>query len=170
MIQPDILHTIGHTPMVRLDRLGKGLPVELLAKCEFLNPGGSTKERIAYRMLDEAERTGRIKPGDTLIEATSGNTGIGLAMAAAVRGYRLIIVMPEKMSREKQLVMERLGAQIVRTPNVAHESPESNFAVAERLQKETPNAHILDQWSNNDNWRAHYEGTAAEILEQTNGK
>lgn len=170
MILPDILHAIGNTPLVRLSRFGRDLPIEILAKCEFLNPGGSIKERIAYRMVEGAERSGRIKPGDTLIEATSGNTGIGLAMAAAVKGYRLIIVMPEKMSREKQLVMERLGAEIVRTPNAPHDSPESNFAVAERLCREIPNAHILDQWSNEDNWRAHYEGTAEEILRQTDGK
>jgi cystathionine beta-synthase len=171
MILNDILEAIGDTPMVRLSRIGRDYPVELLAKCEFLNPGGSVKERIARRMIEEAERAGRIKPGDTLIEATSGNTGIGLAMACAVKGYRLIIAMPEKMSQEKQVVMERLGARIVRTPTSAgHDSPESNFAVARRLQAEIPNAHILDQWTNPDNIAAHYFGTAEEILRQTDGK
>ncbi len=166
-----ILQAVGHTPMVRLNRVGKEYPVEILAKCEFLNPGGSTKERVAVRMVEEAERQGRLKPGDTLIEATSGNTGIGLAMACAVKGYRLIIVMPEKMSREKQLVMERLGAEIVRTPtDAAHDSPESNFGVAARLQREIPNAHILDQWTNPANPEAHYYGSAEEILQQTGGK
>lgn len=170
-IYPSILEVVGQTPMVRLNHVGKEYPVEILAKCEFLNPGGSIKERIAVRMVAEAERTGRIKPGDTLIEATSGNTGIGLAMACAVKGYRLIIVMPEKMSREKQLTMERLGAEIVRTPTeAAHDSPESNFGVAARLQREIPNAHILDQWTNVANPEAHVVGTAEEILVQTEGR
>ena len=105
--------------MVRLSRIGKALPCELLAKCEFMNPGGSVKDRIGVRMLLDAERAGRIKPGDTLIEPTSGNTGIGIAMAAAVRGYRVIITMPEKMSQEKQVVLEALGAEIIRTPTEA---------------------------------------------------
>jgi len=167
----NILETIGGTPMVRLNKIGAEFPVEILAKCEFMNPGGSVKERVAYRMIEEAEKSGRIKPGDTLIEATSGNTGIGLAMACAVKGYRLIITLPEKMSREKQITMEALGAEIVRTPtSAAHDSPESNFGVAERLRKEIPNAHILDQWTNPANPDCHYYGTGAEILEQTDGR
>ena len=171
MVYSSILEVVGQTPLVRLNKVGKEFDVEILAKCEFLNPGGSTKERVAVRMVEEAEKSGRIKPGDTLIEATSGNTGIGLAMACAVKGYRLIIVMPEKMSREKQLTMERLGAEIVRTPTeAAHDSPDSNFAVAQRLQRETPNAHILDQWTNPANPGAHYYGTAEEILQQTGGQ
>lgn len=166
-----ILETIGETPMVRLHKVGAEYPVEILAKCEFLNPGGSVKERVAYRMIEEAEESGRIKPGDTLIEATSGNTGIGLAMACAVKGYRLIITLPEKMSQEKQRTMEALGAEIVRTPTTAaHDSPESNFGVAERLQREIPNAHILDQWNNPANPDCHYYGTGEEILRQTGGK
>ncbi|WP_038473345.1 pyridoxal-phosphate dependent enzyme [Fimbriimonas ginsengisoli] len=170
-IYDNILQAIGQTPMVRLNKVGAEYPVEILAKCEFLNPGGSVKERVAYRMVEEAERQGRLKPGDTLIEATSGNTGIGLAMACAIKGYRLIITLPEKMSREKQLAMEALGAEIVRTPTgAAHDSPDSNFAVAERLCKEIPNAHILDQWTNPANPDSHYYGTAEEILEQTGGK
>src|SRR5689334_12241435 len=125
-ILPNILHAIGNTPMVRLNRIGSEYPVEIYAKCEFLNPGGSVKDRIGYRMVEMAERSGRIKPGDTLIEPTSGNTGIGLAVAAAVKGYRLIITMPMKMSMEKQVVLEALGATIVRTPTEApHDSPES---------------------------------------------
>lgn len=170
-IYDTILEAIGESPLVRLHSVGKELGCEILAKCEFLNPGGSIKERVALRMIEAAEASGRIKPGDTLIEATSGNTGIGLAMACAVKGYRLIITMPEKMSKEKQLTMEALGAEIVRTPTDApHESPESNFGVAERLQKEIPNAHILDQWTNPDNPGAHYFDTANEILQQTRGK
>jgi len=170
-ILPNILAAIGNTPLVRLNSIGKEYPVEILAKCEFLNPGGSVKDRIGWFMVEEAERTGRIKPGDTLIEPTSGNTGIGMAMAAAIKGYRLIITMPEKMSKEKQLMMEALGAEIVRTPTTAaHDSPESNFGVAEKLHKEIPNSHILDQFGNPDNPGAHYTTTAAEILEQTDGK
>lgn len=170
-ILENVLGAIGNTPMIRLNRIGAEYSCELLAKCEFLNPGGSVKERVALRMVEEAEKSGRIKPGDTLIEATSGNTGIGLAMACAVKGYQLIITMPEKMSREKQLTMERLGARIVRTPTTAgHDSPDSNFAVAERLHREIPNSHILDQWTNPANPDAHAFGTAEEILEQTGGR
>lgn len=168
---PDILHAIGNTPLVRINRLFKRYPVEVFAKCEFMNPGGSTKDRIGWRMVEMAERSGRIKPGDTLIEATSGNTGIGLAMAAAIKGYPLIITMPQKMSQEKQVVLEALGAKIVRTPTeAAHDSPESLFGVARRLQKEIPNSHILDQYVNEDNSLAHYEGTGPEILAQMEGR
>ncbi len=166
MIYDSILDAVGKTPVVRLNRVGSELDCELYAKCEFMNPGGSVKDRIAVRMLLEAERSGRIKPGDTLIEPTSGNTGIGLALAAAVRGYRMIITMPEKMSYEKQAVLEALGAEIIRTPTEAPwDSPESHIGVAKRLEKELPNAHILDQYSNPDNPLAHYYGTAEEILE-----
>ncbi len=170
-ILPDILSAIGNTPLIRLNSIGKEYPVEILAKCEFLNPGGSVKDRIGWFMVEQAERAGRIKPGDTLIEPTSGNTGIGLAMAAAIKGYRLIITLPEKMSAEKQLMMEALGAEIIRTPTTAaHDSPESNFGVAAKLQRELPNAHILDQFKNPNNPLAHYETTAAELIEQTDGK
>ena len=166
-----ILDTTGGTPMVRLSRIGKSLPCELLAKCEFMNPGGSVKDRIGVRMLLDAERAGRIKPGDTLIEPTSGNTGIGIAMAAAVRGYRVIITMPEKMSQEKQVVLEALGAEIIRTPTeAAWDSPESHIGVARRLKEVIPNAHILDQYSNPSNPNAHEEGTGREILDQCGGK
>jgi len=170
-IHDSILDAVGHTPMVRLARIGKDLPGELLAKCEFLNPGGSVKDRIGVRMLLDAEREGRIKPGDTLIEPTSGNTGIGIAMAAAVRGYRVIITLPEKMSQEKQVVLEALGAEIIRTPTeAAWDSPESHIGVARRLKDIIPNAHILDQYANPSNPLAHEEGTGREILEQTGGR
>lgn len=169
-VRPDVLRAVGHTPLVRLNRVGSEHPVEILVKCEFMNPGGSIKDRIAFAMIDEAERTGRIKPGDTLIEATSGNTGIGLAMAAAVRGYKLVICLPQKMSAEKQRTMEALGATIVRTrTEAAHDDADSNFSIAARMQRELPNAHILDQWTNPANIRAHYEGTAGEIVAQTGG-
>ena len=170
-IQASILESIGNTPMVRLRTIGRSSGCELLAKCEFLNAGGSVKDRIGKRMLEEAQSSGRIKPGDTLIEPTSGNTGIGLALAAAVYGYRMIITMPEKMSREKQVVLEALGAEIIRTPTeAAWDAPESHIGVARQLQRILPNAHILDQYSNPDNPLAHYHGTGAEIVEQTGGK
>lgn len=167
----NILEVIGHTPLVKINRLGRELKCNLYAKCEFLNPGGSVKDRIGYRMVVEAERSGRIKRGDTLIEPTSGNTGIGIALAGAVFGYRVIITLPEKMSREKQVVLAALGAEIIRTPTeAAWDSPESHIGVAKRLQKELPNAHILDQYSNPANPAAHYEGTGLEILEDLNGQ
>ncbi len=170
-IHDSILDAIGQTPMVRLRRIGAETGCEILVKCEYLNAGGSVKDRIGRRMLEEAQRSGRIRPGDTLIEPTSGNTGIGLALAAAVHGYRMIITMPEKMSREKQVVLEALGAEIIRTPTeAAWDAPESHIGVAKQLQKILPNAHILDQYSNPDNPNAHYDGTGAEIVEQTSGK
>eukprot|EP01138_Halocafeteria_seosinensis_P003369 gb/GECG01003445.1/.p1 GENE.gb/GECG01003445.1/~~gb/GECG01003445.1/.p1 ORF type:complete len:506 (+),score=63.12 gb/GECG01003445.1/:1-1518(+) len=175
--RPKILDSIdqfiGQTPMVRLNRIPKeeGVECEVLAKCEFFNSGGSVKDRIGKRMVEEAEKEGRIKPGDTLIEATSGNTGIGLALAAATKGYKMIITMPEKMSQEKVDVLKALGAQIVRTPDgTPWDSPESLFGVAERLHKEIPNSHILDQYKNAANPLVHYDETAEEILEATDGK
>ena len=170
-IRDSVLDAVGHTPLIRLGRIGRDLPCELLGKLEFLNPGGSVKDRIGVRMLLEAEKAGRIKPGDTLIEPTSGNTGIGMAMAAAVRGYRMIITMPEKMSREKQVVLEALGAEIIRTPTeAAWDSPESHIGVAKRLREVIPNSHILDQYANPDNPAAHELGTGPEIVEQCGGK
>jgi len=164
-----VLEAIGRTPLVRINRIAKDLKCTVYAKCEFLNPGGSVKDRIGYRMVEDAEKQGRIKPGDTLIEPTSGNTGIGIALAGAVKGYRVIITLPEKMSREKQVTLEALGAEIIRTPTEApSHSPESHIGVALKLQKELPNAHILDQYSNDSNWKAHYDGTGAEILQDLN--
>uniref|UniRef100_A0A8C1YIV2 Cystathionine beta-synthase n=1 Tax=Cyprinus carpio TaxID=7962 RepID=A0A8C1YIV2_CYPCA len=172
-ILPNILSRIGETPLVRMNKIPKmfGLKCELLAKCEFFNAGGSVKDRISLRMVEDAERDGILKPGDTIIEPTSGNTGIGLALAAAVKGYRCIIVMPEKMSMEKVDVLRALGAEIVRTPTSARfDSPESHVGVAWRLKNEIPNAHILDQYRNPSNPLAHYDTTAEEILEQCDGK
>ncbi|XP_055975205.1 cystathionine beta-synthase [Sorex fumeus] len=172
-ILPNILQKIGNTPMVRINKIGKdfGLKCELLAKCEFFNAGGSVKDRIALRMIEDAERAGTLKPGDTIIEPTSGNTGIGLALAAAVKGYRCIIVMPEKMSNEKVDVLRALGAEIVRTPTSAKfDAPESHVGVAWRLKSEIPNSHILDQYRNASNPLAHYDTTAEEILQQCDGK
>jgi cystathionine beta-synthase len=172
-ILPNILYHIGETPLVRLNRIGKaeGLKCELLAKCEFFNAGGSVKDRIGLRMIEDAERDGKLKPGMTVIEPTSGNTGIGLALAAAVKGYRCIIVMPEKMSKEKVDTLRALGAEIVRTPTSARfDSPESHIGVARRLNLEIPNSIILDQYRNMGNPLAHYDNTAEEILNQCDGK
>merc|ERR1719348_1286989 len=172
-IMPNVLHAIGNTPLVRINRIAQsaGLKCEMLAKCEFFNAGGSVKDRIALRMVEDAEKAGQLKPGDTIIEPTSGNTGIGLALAAAVRGYRCIIVLPEKMSNEKVDILRALGAEIVRTPTSASwDSPESHISVAKRLEKEIPGGIILDQYKNPNNPMAHSEGTAEEILQQLDNK
>ncbi|MFH1279575.1 MAG: pyridoxal-phosphate dependent enzyme [Candidatus Eisenbacteria bacterium] len=166
MIYDNIMDVVGRTPVVRLNRIGSDLPVELYGKCEFLNPGGSVKDRIAVRMVKELEKKGKIGEGTTLIEPTSGNTGIGLAMCAAARGYKLVITMPEKMSQEKQTALEALGAKIIRTPTeAAHDDPESLFGVALRLLEEIDDSIMPDQYSNPDNPDAHYHGTGAEIWE-----
>jgi len=164
---------IGNTPLIRLNKLpaSLGLECDVYVKAEFFNAGGSVKDRIALRMIEQAEKSGRIKPGDTLIEPTSGNTGIGLALVGAIKGYKTIITLPEKMSAEKVSVLRALGATIIRTPTqAAWDSPESHIGVARRLEKEIPNAHILDQYGNVDNPLAHELGTAEEIWEQTGGK
>jgi cysteine synthase A len=166
MIYDNILQTIGKTPIVKLNKLGADLACTLYAKCEFLNPGGSVKDRIGYSMIEAAEKAGKIKPGDTLIEPSSGNTGIGIALAGAVKGYKVIITMPEKMSHEKEVVLHALGAIIYRTPTeAAWDAPESHISLAKKLNAEIPNSHILDQYSNPHNPNAHYEHTAKEILD-----
>jgi cysteine synthase A len=165
MIFENILMTIGQTPVVKINHIAKNLACEMYAKCEYFNPGGSIKDRIGYRMVMEAEKQGNIKKGDTLIEPTSGNTGIGIALAGAVLGYQVIITMPEKMSQEKQSVLERLGAIIYRTPTeVPSHHPDSHISLAKKLQASLPNAHILDQYKNPNNPSAHYLGTAEEII------
>ena len=172
-IYSSILNAIGDTPMIRLDRLSKSnkLKCQLLAKCEFFNAGGSVKDRIGLRMIEEAERTGDLKEGDTIIEPTSGNTGIGIALAASIKGYRCIIVMPEKMSAEKEDILRGLGAEIVRTPtSAAFDSPESHIRVAWDLKSKIPHSHILDQYRNPYNPIAHYDNTADEILTQCSGQ
>ena len=165
MIYDTILDTIGQTPVIKINKIGKSLDCSIYVKCEFFNPGGSIKDRIGWRMVSDAEKSGRIKPGDTLIEPTSGNTGQGIALASAVKGYRCIITMPKKMSQEKQIALEALGAEIIRTPTeAAFDDPESHIQVAKKLQKEIPNSHILDQYANPSNPNAHYDGTAQEII------
>lgn len=166
MIIENILEAVGKTPITRLNRVGSDLDCELYGKCEFMNPGGSVKDRIGLYMVEQAEQAGRIKPGDTLIEPTSGNTGIGIALAGAVKGYNVIITMPEKMSHEKEVVLEALGAKIYRTPTeAAWDAPDSHISLAKKLQKEIPNAHILDQYANPANPEAHFKFTAQEILD-----
>jgi cystathionine beta-synthase/cysteine synthase A len=166
MIYENILQTIGKTPIVKLNRMGKELACTIYAKCEFFNPGGSIKDRIGYAMVEDAEKRGIIKPGDVLIEPTSGNTGIGIALAGAVKGYSVIITMPAKMSMEKQLILERLGATIYRTrTEAAWDEPDSHFSLAKELQKQIPHSHILDQYNNPINPDIHYKTTAQEILD-----
>ncbi len=166
-----VLELIGRTPLVRVQKLAADFECEIYAKLEYLNPGGSVKDRIGYRMVEDAERSGRIRPGDTLIEPTSGNTGIGIALAGAVKGYKVIITMPEKMSMEKQVALEALGATIIRTPTeAAYDAPESHIELAKKMAREMPRAFMLDQYSNPSNPLAHYEGTAEEILDDLDGQ
>ena len=166
----DALALIGHTPLVRLNKVVDGAPCLVLAKVEYLNPGGSIKDRPAVAMLDEAEQAGLLRPGGTIVEPTSGNTGTGLAMAAAIRGYRCILVMPDKMSREKIDLLRAYGADVVVTPsNVAPDSPESYYGVANRLASEIAGAFQPNQFHNHANPEAHYHTTGPEIWEQTGG-
>ena len=170
-VYENILGTIGHTPLVRLAKLGRSLPVPLYAKVEFFNPGGSVKDRIGVTIIDAAEREGRLKPGGTIVEATSGNTGVGLAIVGAIRGYKCIFVMPDKMSQEKIQLLRAFGAKVVITPTaVAPEDPRSYYRVAERITAETPNSILADQYRNPENPRSHYLTTGPEIWEQTGGK
>lgn len=166
MILNNILEAIGCTPNVRLNKIGQDLDCELYGKCEFLNPGGSVKDRIGYNMVLHAQQDGTIQPGDTLIEPTSGNAGIGIALAAAVMGYNMIITMPEKMSHEKQVVLESLGATIYRTPTeAAWDAPDSHISLAKKLNEDIPRSHILDQYKNPYNPGAHHDFTAQEIID-----
>ncbi|HEX4919860.1 MAG TPA: cysteine synthase A [Candidatus Bathyarchaeia archaeon] len=166
-----ILDAVGNTPLVRLNRVSAGLDVDILVKLENLNPGGSVKDRIGIAMIDEAEKKGHLKPGGTIIEPTSGNTGTGLAMVACVRGYKMIFTMPDKMSEEKRSLLRAYGATVVVTPtNVTPESPEHYINVAQRLAKETPNSFMPNQYVNNANPQAHYQTTGPEILTQSGGK
>ncbi len=168
-IHEDIVAAIGNTPLVRLSRLHP--PGNLVAKLEYLNPGGSTKDRIALGMIERAERNGWLHPGGTIIEPTSGNTGVGLAMVAALRGYKLIAVIADKQSEEKRALLRAYGAEVVVCPtDVEPEDPRSYYSVADRLTRETPGAYRPDQYSNPANPRAHYEQTGPELWEQTNGE
>jgi cystathionine beta-synthase len=168
---PTVLDLIGGTPIVRLQKIGRGLRPTLAAKLEYLNPGGSVKDRIGLRMIEAAERDGSLRPGGTIVEPTSGNTGVGLAMAAAIKGYRMVFVMPDKMSQEKVSLLRAYGAEVVICPTaVEPKSPESYYSVSDRLAEEIPGAFKPDQYSNEANPRAHYETTGPEIWEQTGGE
>src|SRR5213595_2141600 len=165
------LDAMGDTPLVRLRAVTRGLRPTVLAKLEMLNPGGSVKDRIGIRMIEAAEREGKLRPGGTIVEPTSGNTGHGLAIAAAVKGYDCIFVMPDKMSQEKIALLRAYGAEVVICPTaVARESPESYYSVADRLSHEIPGAFQPNQYFNQANPQAHYETTGPEIWAQTEGK
>lgn len=167
----NILGVVGGTPLVKLNRVTSGLKPLILAKLEYFNPGGSVKDRIGLRMIEDAEQRGVLKPGGTIVEPTSGNTGVGLALAAVLKGYKTIFVIPDKMSREKIDLLKAFGAEVVVTPtNVAPSSPESNYSVAARLARETPGAVLLNQYANPANPLAHEETTGPEIWDATDGK
>jgi cystathionine beta-synthase len=168
---PTVLDLVGDTPLVRLQRVTRGVAPTVLAKLEYLNPGGSVKDRIGLRMIEEAERAGKLRPGGTIVEPTSGNTGVGLAIAAALKGYRCIFVMPDKVAPEKIALLRAYGAEVVVCPTaVAPDSPESYYSVSARLAEEIPGAYKPDQYSNQANPQAHYETTGPEIWEQTGGE
>ena len=166
-----MLDLVGRTPLVRLQRLSRGAEPTLLAKLEYMNPGGSVKDRIGLRMIEQAERDGKLRPGGTIVEPTSGNTGVGLAIAAALRGYRCVFVMPDKIAEEKRALLRAYGAEVVICPTaVEPESPESYYSVSDRLAEEIPGAYKPDQYSNPANPDAHYETTGPELWEQTGGE
>jgi cystathionine beta-synthase len=166
-----LLDLVGNTPLMRLARVGRGLPPDLLAKVELLNPGGSVKDRIGIQMIESAERAGLLRPGGTIVEPTSGNTGVGLAIAASLKGYRCIFTMPDKMSQEKITLLRAYGAEVVIAPtSVPPDSPQSYYRVADRLSSEIPGAFQPNQYANQVNPQTHYETTGPEIWEQTEGR
>src|SRR5688500_17258313 len=170
-IKDSILDTVGNTPLVRLSRIGAGLAPQLVAKVEYFNPGGSIKDRVAIRLVEAAERDGRLRPGGTIIEPTSGNTGTGLAIAARLKGYRVIAVMPDKMSTEKIDLLRAYGAEVVVAPtDVAPDSPQSYYRVADRLAEEIPGAFQPNQYINQANPAAHYASTGSDLREQNGVK
>lgn len=170
-IHDDVLSAIGNTPLVKLNKLVGPNDATVLVKCEFMNPGGSIKDRMALHILEKAERAGLLKPGGTIVENTSGNTGMGVALVAAVKGYRCIFTMPDKMSSEKVNRLKALGAQVIVTPtNVPADDPRSYYETAKRIARETPGAFYLNQYHNPDNIEAHYVSTGPEIWEQTGGQ
>jgi cystathionine beta-synthase len=167
----NVLSAIGSTPLVRLRKVVGPDDAAVLAKLEYLNPGGSIKDRMALHIIEKAEKAGLLRPGGTIVENTSGNTGVAVAMAAAVKGYRCVFTMPDKMSKEKQDALKAFGAQVVVTPtNVPADSPDSYYSVAKRIAAETPNSFYLNQYHNPDNVEAHYRSTGPEIWEQTGGR
>lgn len=170
-VHDSILDAIGNTPIIRLNKVTKGSPHTFWVKLEYSNPGGSVKDRIGIAIIEEAEKRGDLKPGGTIVEATSGNTGLGLAMVAAVKGYKCIFVMPDKISEEKRAILRAYGAQVIITPTaVEPEDPRSYISVSQRLAKETPNAFLANQYHNPDNPNRHYKTTGPEIWEQMGDK
>lgn len=170
-VYDNILGAMGNTPLVRLGKIAKDLPVPLYAKLEWMNPGGSVKDRVGAFIIEQAEKRGELKPGGTIVEATSGNTGVGLAIAAALKGYKTIFVMPDKMSNEKILLLRAYGAKVVITPTaVAPEDPRSYYEVAKRHVRETPNAILANQYHNPDNPKTHELTTGPELWDQTDGR
>ncbi len=166
-----IIETIGNTPLIKLNRVCKGLKGTILAKVEYFNPGNSVKDRIAIKMIEDAEKEGKLKPGGTIIEGTSGNTGMGLALAAIAKGYKCIFTMADKQSKEKMDILRAVGAEVVVCPtNVSPEDPKSYYSVAKRLNREIPNSFYPNQYDNLSNRKAHYESTGPEIWAQTAGK
>ena len=167
----NILQAVGNTPLVKLNHLGAHTKAEIYVKCEFMNPGGSMKDRIAINIMNEAEARGEIRPGGTIVEATSGNTGMGLALVAAVRGYKCVFVMPDKMSDEKIRALRAVGAKVVVCPtDVEPEDPRSYYSVSRRIAEETPNAFLANQYHNPSNPEAHYKSTGPELWAQTKGE
>ena len=166
-----ITEAIGNTPLVKLNKVTEGVKATVLAKVEYMNPGNSVKDRMAIRMIEDAEKAGILKPGGTIIEGTSGNTGMGLALAAIAKGYKCIFTLADKQSKEKMDILRAVGAEVIVCPtNVAPEHPDSYYSVAKRLNKEIPNSFYPNQYDNLSNWQAHYESTGPEIWEQTDGK
>lgn len=167
----NILETIGNTPLIKLNKITKDIPSTVLAKVDYFNPGNSIKDRMALKMVEVAEQEGKLKPGGTIIEGTSGNTGMGLALAACIKGYKCIFVTTDKQSKEKADILKAVGAEVIVCPtNVLPEDPRSYYSVAKRLAKETPNSYHMNQYDNLANRLAHYESTGPEIWEQTEGK
>ncbi|MBB6612351.1 pyridoxal-phosphate dependent enzyme [Pontibacter sp. Tf4] len=166
-----ITEAIGNTPLVKLNSVAKETKATILAKVEYLNPGNSVKDRMAIRMIEDAEKAGILKPGGTIIEGTSGNTGMGLALAAIAKGYKCIFTLSDKQSKEKMDILRAVGAEVIVCPtNVAPEHPDSYYSVAKRLNQEIPNSFYPNQYDNLSNWQAHYESTGPEIWEQSGGK
>ncbi len=166
-----ITEAIGNTPLVKLNNVTKGVKATILAKVEYLNPGNSVKDRMAIKMIEDAEKAGILKPGGTIIEGTSGNTGMGLALAAIAKGYKCIFTLADKQSKEKMDILRAVGAEVVVCPtNVSPDHPDSYYSVAKRLNQEIPNSFYPNQYDNMSNWAAHYESTGPEIWEQTEGK
>src|SRR3982750_1892233 len=170
-IKETILDAIGNTPLVRLHKVARGVRPALLAKVEFVNPGGSVKDRIGLAMIEAAERAGELRPGGTIVEGTSGNTGVGLALGAAIKGYRCVFTIPDKMSQEKVRLLKAFGAEVIVTPTaVPPDHPDNYVMMAKRIAQETPNAILANQFYNQANPEAHYRTTGPELWEQTQGR